>query len=127
MGNSSANHIPLSHRNLINNQKSTAFQPKSNISRQLPHFYIDHHISLLLISFSRIRHRVIIHALSIHTRDAPTHQKADGSRLSISTEEERQCRWHKRARQTRSVRKRVEYGQQPVIVNEQRSEDGYNP
>jgi len=138
--NSSANHIPLSHRNLINNQKSTAFQPKSNISRQLPHFYIDHHISLhnvfhilsttitlLLISFSRIRHRVIIHALSIHTRDAPTHQKADGSRLSISTEEERQCRWHKRARQTRSVRKRVEYGQQPVIVNEQRSEDGYNP
>merc|ERR1712058_14325 len=42
----SANHIPLSHRNLINNQKSTAFQPKSNISRQLPHFYIDHHISL---------------------------------------------------------------------------------
>merc|ERR1711939_674122 len=65
----------------INNQKSTAFQPKSNISRQLPHFYIDHHISLhnvfhilsttitlLLISFSRIRHRVIIHALSIHTQ-----------------------------------------------------------
>merc|ERR1711964_318436 len=65
--------------------------------------------------------------LSAYTREMHQHTKKQMEAASISTEEERQCRWHKRARQTRSVMKRVEYGQQPVIVNEQRSEDGYNP
>ncbi|KAH7371815.1 hypothetical protein BKA64DRAFT_689565 [Cadophora sp. MPI-SDFR-AT-0126] len=67
-------------------------------------------VALLIISGSRVRHAAILHSLGLHTRNASTHQEADGSRLTVSQEEESQLRGHKRIRQTRSVRQHFEYG-----------------
>merc|ERR1712072_939250 len=89
---------------------SLLHRPPYLTSQCLPHTLNHNHTSPHLL----LKNTTSSH----HSRSQHTHARCTNTPKS---------RWHKRARQTRSVRKRVEYGQQPVIVNEQRSEDGYNP